>query len=88
MDQQLEKLKRISARPLEIEKNNEQLRDELAQRNNEVKLLSEENAGLKSRDQREWFMAGAGVVLLSILFGILLTRIRWQRRSSWGGGSI
>jgi SH3 domain protein len=88
MGQQLEKLNRISARPLEIEKNNEQLRDELAQRNNEVKLLSEENAGLKSRDQREWFLAGAGVVLLSILFGILLTRIRWQRRSGWGGGSL
>lgn len=88
MDVQLDKLKRVSARPLEIEKNNEQLRDELAKRNNEVKLLSQENAGLKSRDQREWFIAGASVVLISILFGILLTRIRWKRRSNWGGGSI
>ena len=86
MDKQLAKIKRVSARPLEIEKNNEQLRTELAQRNNEVTLLSQENAGLKSRDQREWFIAGAAVVLLSILFGILLTRIRWQKRSSWGGG--
>ncbi|NNG13987.1 MAG: TIGR04211 family SH3 domain-containing protein [Gammaproteobacteria bacterium] len=88
MDKQLDKLKRVSARPLEIEKNNEQLRGELAKRNNEVKLLSQENAGLKSRDQREWFIAGAVVVLISILFGILLTRIRWQRRSNWSRGSI
>jgi SH3 domain protein len=88
LDQQLDKLKRVSAHPLEIEKNNEQLRDQLARRNNEVKLLSQENAGLKSRDQREWFIAGASVVLISILFGILLTRIRWQRRSGWGGGSL
>jgi SH3 domain protein len=86
IDEQLAKLKRVSARPLEIEKNNEQLRTELAQRNNEVTLLSRENAELKSRDQREWFIAGAVVVLLSILFGILLTRIRWQKRSNWGGG--
>ena len=88
MDKQLDKLKRVSARPLEIEKHNEQLRDELAKRLNEVKLLSQENTDLKSRDDREWFVAGAGVVLLSILFGIVLTRIRWQKRSSWGGGSI
>lgn len=87
-DQELSKLKRVSARPLELAKDNEQLRDELAKRINEAKLLSQENAGLKSRDDREWFIAGAGVVLLSILFGIVLTRIRWQKRSSWGGGSI
>lgn len=88
MEQQLNNLKRVSAHPLEIERNNEQLRNELAQRNNEVKLLSQENAGLKSRDQRDWFVAGAVVVLLSMLFGILLTRIRWQKRSSWSRGSI
>ena len=88
LDKQLSKLKRVSARPLEIEKNNEQLRNALAQNLNKVKLLSQENADLKSRDDREWFIAGAGVVLFSILFGIILTKIRWQRRSSWAGGSL
>lgn len=83
MGQQLENLKRVSAHPLEIEKNNEQLRDELARRLDEVKILSKENAALKSRDKREWFIAGAVVVFISILFGILLTRIRWQKRSVW-----
>lgn len=83
MDQQLSKLKRVSAHPLEIEKNNEQLRDELARRLDEVKALSKENATLKSRDNREWFIYGAVVVFVSILFGILLTRIRWQKRSGW-----
>ena len=87
-EQQLTKLKRVSARPLEIEQNNEQLRTELAQHLNEITLLRQENSGLKSQSDREWFIAGAVVVLLSMLFGILLTRIRWQKRSSWGGGSI
>lgn len=86
--QQLEQLKHVSTRPLEIKRNNEQLRGELAKRINEAKLLGKENAGLKNRDQREWFIVGAGVVLTSILMGILLTRIRWQRRSIWAGGSI
>lgn len=88
MEQELEKLKRVSARPLELSRDNEQLREELTRRLNEVKLLSQENAVLKSKEQREWFISGAAVVLISILFGILLTRIRWQKRSSWGGGSI
>lgn len=83
MTQQLDKLKRVSAHPLELEKNNEELRAELARRIDEVKILSKENAALKNRDNREWFIAGAIVVFISILFGILLTRIRWQKRSGW-----
>jgi SH3 domain protein len=88
LEQELNNLKRASARPLELARNNEQLRSELAKHLNEVKLLSQENAELKSRDEREWFITGAAIVLISILFGILLTRIRWQKRSSWGGGSL
>lgn len=84
LDAELEKLKRISARPIQLEENNEKLRTELASRNNEVKLLIQENESLKNRTQRDWFVVGAVVVLISILFGILLTRIRWRRRSSWG----
>lgn len=86
--EQLSTLKRVSSRPLEIEKNNEQLRHDLVQHSNELKRLQQENLQLKNRDQREWFIAGAVVVLLSIVFGILLTRIRWSRRSNWGSGSI
>ncbi|WP_172597711.1 TIGR04211 family SH3 domain-containing protein [Sulfuriflexus mobilis] len=88
MDQQLQQLRRVSARPLDIEKNNEQLRDELATRLSEVKLLSQENVRLKSRAERNWFMVGAGVVFISILFGIIITRIRWRRNSDWSGSSL
>ncbi|MDT8403316.1 TIGR04211 family SH3 domain-containing protein [Sulfuriflexus sp.] len=86
--QELKSLKQASARPLELARNNEQLRQELATHLSEVQLLRQENADLKSRDEREWFIAGAAIVLISIIFGILLTRIRWQKRSSWGGGSL
>lgn len=88
MDQQLQQLRRVSARPLEIEKNNEQLRGELAARLSEVKLLRQENVRLKSRAERDWFMVGAGVVFISILFGIIITRIRWRRGSDWSGSSL
>ena len=85
MGKQLTKLKRVSARPLALEENNENLRTELTARLNELKLLRQENDVLKSSDQRGWFVAGAGVVIASMIFGIMLTRIRWRRSSSWSG---
>ena len=88
MDKELSKIKRVTARPLAIQKNNEILRLDLAKKTSEATLLSEENANLKNRDQRDWFVMGAGVTIGSILFGIMLTRIRWRRRSSWGSGSF
>lgn len=84
LDAELEKLKRISARPIQLEENNKKLRTDLASSNNQVKLLIQENDSLKNRTQRDWFVVGAVVVLISIIFGILLTRIRWGKRSSWG----
>ena len=88
LDKELSKIKRVTARPLSIQKNNETLRVQLAAKTSEAKLLSEENANLKNREQREWFITGAGVTVGSILLGIILTRIRWRRRSSWGSGSF
>jgi len=88
LDQELTKLKRVSAQPLVIQKTNEKLRMELATKTSEAKLLFEENQNLKNRDQRQWFISGAAVTIGSILFGILLTRIRWKKRSSWGSNSF
>ena len=88
MDKELSNIKRVTARPLAIQKNNEILRIDLAKKTSEVTLLSAENANLKNRDQRDWFAMGAGVTIGSILFGMMLTRIRWRRRSSWGSGSL
>ena len=88
LDDELSKLKRVSARPLAIQKSNETLRVELATKTSEAKLLSEENANLKNREQRDWFITGAGVTIGSILLGIILTRIRWRRRSSWSSNSF
>jgi len=88
LDQELSKLKRVSARPLAIQQSNEKLRMQLAKKTSEVKLLSEENADLKNRDQRDWFVIGSAVTLGSILLGIILTRISWRRRSSWGSNSF
>ena len=50
----------------------------------EIQLLKQENDSLGDRSARNWFMTGSVVVIISMLFGILLTRIRWRKKSSWG----
>ncbi len=38
---------------------------------------------LKDRADREWFMVGAGVILLGMILGLIIPKIRWRRKSSW-----
>ena len=50
----------------------------------EKQQLTEENAVFKDRTAMDWFVRGAGVFLAAFLIGILVTRIRWKKRDSWG----
>jgi len=45
--------------------------------------LLQENQSLKDRTARDWFMVGAGVILLGMIIGLIIPRIRWRKKSSW-----
>ena len=45
--------------------------------------LEQENRELTSQTTRYWFMTGALVLLVGIILGIWLPRVRWQRRSRY-----
>ena len=49
----------------------------------QLQTLQQENEGLKDRTARDWFMVGAAVVLLGIIVGLIIPRIRWRKKSSW-----
>lgn len=46
-------------------------------------MLRQENQILKDRTKKEWFITGGGVILLGVLVGWLLSKMRF-RRSGWG----
>ena len=81
---ELERVQRVSASALEIDKANRELRTRVAAAEQDGTLLRAEIAELKRNTQRDWFVAGAGVLLLGLVLGIVLPRIRWRRRSGWG----
>lgn len=80
----LEEIRQASANTLKIADENRRLNRRVAEMENEAMLLRQDNATLKDRSRRDWFVVGAVVVIGSMLLGILLTRIRWRKRSGWG----
>lgn len=77
-------IREVSENVLGIREQNESLRRRLNERDEQVDLLSIQNAQLQSRATRDWFIAGAGVLIAGILLGVLAPRIRRpRRRSEW-----
>lgn len=78
---EVERLKTVAARPLELEKQNQEMRQRLQQLELDARMLTEENTSLRDRTNRDWFLAGAGVLFGGILLGLLVPKLR--KRQSW-----
>ena len=84
MGKEIKRLKDIAKRPLELQRENDQLKARLAQEKGRYERLATETEVLKSPfKDRKWFVSGALVVIGSMIFGIILTRIPWQRKKKW-----
>lgn len=80
----LAKLRTNAAEPIRIADENEQLKQQLHNEQNKNIDLVKNNAFLADQNIKQWFMIGAGVSIGSLILGLLITRIRWKRRDSWG----
>ena len=83
LESELAEIKRTAANVLAINDQNKQLRDQLASAEIEADTLEQQNRELTSQTTRYWFMTGALVLLVGMILGIWLPRIRWQRRSRY-----
>ncbi|MEX0431530.1 TIGR04211 family SH3 domain-containing protein [Spiribacter insolitus] len=69
---------------LQLADENKALRKQVIDLERQVQDLSREAERMADRERQDWFIAGAGVIVFGMLLGILVTRIRWRKRSSWG----
>ena len=83
VESELAEIKRTAADVLSINEQNKSLMEQLTTAQIRADTLEQENRALASQTTRYWFMAGALVMLIGILLGIWLPRIRWQRRSRY-----
>jgi SH3 domain protein len=82
--QTLAQLREDTSDTVRVLEQNENLQTRINVLESEKKILSDENAQYKDRTAMDWFIRGAGVALVAFLIGIIVTRIRWKKRDSWG----
>ncbi len=83
LESELAEIRRTAANVLGINDQNKKLMDDLATAEIRADTLEQENRQLSSQTMRYWFMSGALVMIIGIILGIWLPRIRWQRRSGY-----
>jgi len=85
LSSELSKVKSISKRPLELQKENQRLKNTLQEERAQVEMIKLENKQFKSiHKDRQWFVAGAITAIGSLLLGLIITRIPWRKRKGWG----
>lgn len=80
---ELDRLNQVAAQPLQLDKQNRDLKQQNVSLEKELQLIQQENQVLKDRSQRDWFIAGAGILLGGMLLGLILPKIRWRKKSNW-----
>jgi len=79
----LARLRKNASDPIRIADENEQLKQQLADAEAKTAELTEENIILGDENIKSWFLIGGAVSMGSLIFGIVLTRIRWKKNDRW-----
>jgi len=82
-EKELSDITQTAANVLGINQQNRTLIDDLAAAQIRGDTLEQENRQLMSSMTRYWFMAGGLVLVVGIILGLWLPRIRWQRQSRY-----
>ena len=82
LDVELTGIREATADVISIKRNNRTLSDQVKTLTSEKDRLLKENEDYRSRTKQDWFVRGAGVVLLGVLIGLILPKLR--RRKRWG----
>lgn len=80
---QLDEITETASNTLTIDRQNRDLRQQLADAEIKVSILEQENETLSAQTTRNWFLAGALVLIIGVVMGLWLPRIRWQKRSRY-----
>ena len=80
---ELAHLGKVAANPIMLAKENKELTDKFASMSHELEMLRNEHQVVKDRSRQNWFMAGAGVIILGMLLGLMIPKLRFKRKDRW-----
>jgi SH3 domain protein len=83
LQDELDELKRTAANTIAIDQQNKNLQQQLTDAEITVSVLEQEKQQLTGQSNRTWFITGSLVLLGGILLGLILPRMRLQKRSRY-----
>lgn len=83
MNKELLRIREISKRPMKIAEENQTLKTESVKIEKEVNMLRQENQALKDRSTKETLLAGAGILIVGLILGFVLPKLKSTRRTGW-----
>ena len=83
LQNELDEIRRTAANVLAINQQNQELQEKLTNAEIGMDRLNEEVLTLSGQSNRNWFITGALVLFGGVILGLILPRMRWQRRSRY-----
>jgi len=83
MQAEIDNIRSTAENVLAIDNQNRILQEQLTDAEIRVSILEQEIDDIRSQSKRNWFIAGALVLFGGVLLGLILPRMRWQRRSRY-----
>ncbi len=83
LEREIEDIRRTAANALSLDSQNKDLRDKLADAEIQVATLEQENRTLAAQSNRYWFMTGGAVLVVGVILGLWLPRMKMPRRSRY-----
>ena len=82
ISQELAEVRQTASKTLTINSENKDLKKQLLLLKRQLQTVEQENEQLRDRTAREWFIVGAAVVLLGIIIGLIIPKIRFRKKKS------
>lgn len=83
LEKETEQMEKVAAKPIQLDRENKELRTRNAEMGQEIQELKQKVDNLSGSSNRDWFLTGAGVVLIGVLIGLIVPRLRLRKSSSW-----
>ncbi|MFT5447812.1 MAG: SH3 domain protein [Gammaproteobacteria bacterium] len=80
---ELDELKRTASSAVDIKNENERLRRTTGENDRALQDLRHDYLLIKQSRERDWFIAGAGVLFGGIVLGLIIPKLRFRRRRGW-----
>lgn len=83
LQKELAEIRQTAANTLAIDSQNKNLRQQLTDTEIQVSVLEQANETLSGQTTRNWFITGALVLFGGVLLGLVLPRMKWQKKSRY-----